>query len=89
MPIIMSILGVITANTKHVYNILQRRPNVFDAGPTLYKCYTNVLRLLGMPKGSNLVEQYCDNAAAGYSAGTIQNESLIFTSIYFVNIFII
>ena len=21
----------------------QRRPNVFDAGPTLYKCYTNVL----------------------------------------------
>ena len=22
---------------------VQRRPNVFDAGPTLYKCYTNVL----------------------------------------------
>ena len=20
---------------------IQRRPNVFDAGPTLYKCYTN------------------------------------------------
>ena len=26
---------------------IQRRPNVFDAGPTLYKCYTNVLCLLG------------------------------------------
>ena len=23
------------------------RPNVFDVGPTLYKCYTNVLCLLG------------------------------------------
>ena len=29
---------------------IQRRPNVFDAGPTLYKCYTNVLCLLGMAK---------------------------------------
>ena len=26
---------------------VQRRPNVFDMGPTLYKCHTNVLRLLG------------------------------------------
>ena len=24
---------------------IQRRPSVFDAGPTLYKCYTNVLCL--------------------------------------------
>ena len=24
----------------------QRRPNVYDVGPTLYKCYTNVLCLL-------------------------------------------
>ena len=24
----------------------QRRPNVVDGGPTLYKCYTNVLCLL-------------------------------------------
>ena len=33
------------------YNVcitfVQRRPNVFDVGPTLYKCYTNVLCLLG------------------------------------------
>ena len=26
---------------------VQRRPNVFDVGPTLYKCYTNVLCLPG------------------------------------------
>ena len=26
---------------------IQRRPNVFDVGPTFYKCYTNVLFLLG------------------------------------------
>ena len=26
---------------------VQRRPNVFDVGPTLYKCYANVLCLLG------------------------------------------
>ena len=24
---------------------IQRRPNVFDVGPALYKCYTNVLFL--------------------------------------------
>ena len=35
------------ANTKHLYAIIQRRPNVFVVSPTLYKCYTNVLRLLG------------------------------------------
>ena len=34
----MSLLEVIT--------FIQRRPNVFDVGPTLYKCYTNSLRLL-------------------------------------------
>ena len=26
---------------------IQRRPNVLDVGPTLYKCYTNILCLLG------------------------------------------
>ena len=26
---------------------VQRRPNVFDVGSTLYKCHTNVLCLLG------------------------------------------
>ena len=28
---------------------VQRRPNVFDVSPSLYKCYTNVLCLLGEP----------------------------------------
>ena len=27
--------------------LVQRRPNVFDVGPTMYKLYTNILRLLG------------------------------------------
>ena len=26
---------------------VQRRPNVFDVGPTLYKCYTNVFVFAG------------------------------------------
>ena len=30
---------------------VQRRPNVFDVGPTLYKCYTNVLCLPGYSLG--------------------------------------
>ena len=28
--------------------ITQRRPNVFDVGPTMYKRFTNVLCLLGL-----------------------------------------
>ena len=39
-------------NTKQTQNIciqfVQRRPNVFDVGPTLYKCYTNIFCLLGI-----------------------------------------
>ena len=31
---------------------VQRRPNVFDVGPTLYNCYTNVLCLLGRAVGT-------------------------------------
>ena len=27
---------------------VQRRPNVFDVGPTLYKCYTNVFVFAGV-----------------------------------------
>ena len=37
---------------------VQRRPNVFDVGPTLYKCYTNVLCLYKP-------NDYCKNAAIG------------------------
>ena len=32
--------------------LVQRRPNVFDVGPTLYKCYTNVSCLLGTAQSS-------------------------------------
>ena len=32
-----------TQNTR--INFVQRQPNVFDVGPTLYKCYTNLLFL--------------------------------------------
>ena len=34
-------------NTTHLYDFVQCWPNVEDVGPTLYKCYTNVLCLLG------------------------------------------
>ena len=49
--LIVSFLRAVIA-TQQTQNIgitfVQRRPNVFDVGPTLYKCYTNVLCLLGM-----------------------------------------
>ena len=35
------------ANTKYFITFIQRRPNIFDVGPKLHKCYTNVLCLLG------------------------------------------
>ena len=34
-------------NTTHLYDFIQCWTNVEDVGPTLYKCYTNVLCLLG------------------------------------------
>ena len=34
-------------NTKHLYDFIQCWTNVEDVGPTLYKCFTNVLCLLG------------------------------------------
>ena len=40
---ILFVFSCITpANTKYLHNIY-----IFDVGPTLYKCYTNVLCLLG------------------------------------------
>ena len=42
---------VIAINYIHTQNIfiafIQRLPNVFDVGPAMYKCYTNILCLLG------------------------------------------
>ena len=34
-------------NTKHLYDFMQCWTSVEDVGPTLHKCHTNVLRLLG------------------------------------------
>ena len=47
---------------------IQRRPNVFDVGPTLYKCYTNVLCLLGCesPVFSNQVSSPVDVSCTGH-----------------------
>ena len=46
-----SIFQIAFFNIQQTQNIcipfIQRRPNVVDVGPTLYKCYTNVLCLLG------------------------------------------
>ena len=36
-----------SVNTKHLYDFMQCWTNVEDVGPTLHKCYTNVLCLLG------------------------------------------
>ena len=45
------ILCVIQLHSQQTQNIctafVQRRLYIFDVGPTLYKCYTNVLCLLG------------------------------------------
>ena len=37
---------------------VQRRPTVFDVGPTLYECYTNVLCLLGCCPALNLIHWF-------------------------------
>ena len=60
-------MHVITPQTQNIcITFVQRRPSVFDVGPTLYKCYiyvgptlykcyTNVLCLLG----ARVLTQYC------------------------------
>ena len=38
------VLSCISMRTQNIcITFVQSRPNVFDVGPTLYKCYTNVL----------------------------------------------
>ena len=54
------------ANTKYLKTFVQRRPNVFDVGPTLYKCYTNVLCLLGnrvICNSTKFVDKHVDELA--------------------------
>ena len=49
----------IPVNTKHLYDFVQCWTNVEDVGPTLYKCYTNVLCLLGQEDSfSNIVHLF-------------------------------
>ena len=51
--LILSVTGIIDKNiqynysTKHLYDFMQCWTNVENVGPTLHKCHTNVLRLLG------------------------------------------
>ena len=48
MFIIFSRFLALTQQTQNIcIAFVQRRPSVFDVGPTLYKCYTNVSCLLG------------------------------------------
>ena len=45
---VMTSIARYTQQTQNIrITFIQRRPNVFDVGPTLYKCYTNVLCLPG------------------------------------------
>ena len=39
---------VLSQQTQNIcITFIQRWPSVFDVGPTLYKCYKDILRLLG------------------------------------------
>ena len=39
----------ISSKTQNIcITFVQRQPNVFDVGPILYKCYTNMLCLMGL-----------------------------------------
>ena len=45
--------------TQNIYiTFVQRRPSVFDVAPILYKCYTNVLCLLGSHLKAWLLPKY-------------------------------
>ena len=48
--------GTNPVNTKYLYNIYTESDQR-GAGPTFYKCYTNVLFLLGSQEGSKLTFQ--------------------------------
>ena len=52
--------GKATQQTRKIcITFIQRRPNVFDVGPTLYKCYTNVLCFLGWEQLSLVRAIHC------------------------------
>ena len=54
---------------------IQRRSNVFDVGPTLYKCYTNIFYLLGVPVGGGfprVVIHFTDRKATDQGLASVQ-----------------
>ena len=53
--------GLYPVNTKYCMAFIQCRPNVFDAGPTLHKCYTNSLCLPGSAGPAS--NQHCFNVS--------------------------
>ena len=49
----------LSQQTKNIcITFIQRRLNVFDVGPTLYKCYTNILCLLWCAFNWNIIRIY-------------------------------
>ena len=78
------------STTQQTQNIcitfVQRRPTVFDASPTLYKCYTNVLCLLGTIVVFNLFYYLIKSLLLGtkclqnYSAQKLEFKDLLISS---------
>ena len=56
-----------SVNTKHLYDFMQCWTNVENVGPTLYKCYTNVLCLLGAAGGLSL--KHCTFIQCWFNVG--------------------
>ena len=80
---------VCTQQTQNIcIKFVQRRPNVFDVGPTLYKWYTNVLWLLGSRhrKAFNILYNVLGGGGGGVSPlGTCSETTLKFKHIYVVS----
>ena len=56
-----------SVNTKHLYDFMQCWTNVENVGPTLYKCYTNVLCLLRAAGGLSL--KHCTFIQCWFNVG--------------------
>ena len=74
----------VTLQSQQTQNIcipfVQRRPNVLDVGPTLYKCYTNVLCLLRC-KLVYMIVFAGGGGGGGFSVGLCRYLPLIFDRI--------
>ena len=66
VPVIFT-ADVLPQQTQNIcITFAQRRPNVFDIGPKLYKCYTNVLCLLGRCRSASQRRPTQDYAAVAF-----------------------